>query len=233
MKFSRETIDVLKTFAKINPQAVFREGNAQLTLSEGKNVFAIARIPEAIPSKFAIHDLNQFLGVMSLFDEDVDLTFGEKQIVFTGRDGRSTITYRYTPERIIKVPPPTVEQFEKKFGAMTKNVVFDLVADDLKWVRNCANALQSNNIAIESDGQRIWLACFDAQNDAAPVQTLEIATGNGDTFRMGYLASNLQVLPDDYTVSLNESGVLIMHAKNRGVDFYFAAEINQVAYVKK
>ena len=69
MKLSNETRDVLKNFASINSNIVFNGGNEIKTMSEAKNIMSTATVAETFPDNLlGIYDLNEFLGVMSMFD---------------------------------------------------------------------------------------------------------------------------------------------------------------------
>ena len=77
MKLSESTVEVLKNFSTINPSLVFKEGNLLRTVSPQKNILASSVVAESFPSDFAIYELNQFLGLNSLFDNG-SIAFGEK-----------------------------------------------------------------------------------------------------------------------------------------------------------
>ena len=63
MKIGSETIALLKNFASINTNIVFKVGDAVSTISNAKNIFAKAVIKETIPKEFAIYDLNSLLAM--------------------------------------------------------------------------------------------------------------------------------------------------------------------------
>ena len=86
MKISEQTIEILKNFATVNPSIAFKAGNKIRTVSEQKNILAVATVAETFPKDFAIYELNQFLGLASLF-EDGEFDFGEKSV--TLNDGSS------------------------------------------------------------------------------------------------------------------------------------------------
>ena len=77
MKLSARTIQILKSFAQINPSLIFTPGNEIKTISPMKTMVAKATIAETIPQQFAIWDLSKFLGVLSLFD-DPEVVINEK-----------------------------------------------------------------------------------------------------------------------------------------------------------
>ena len=73
MKLSKETLSVLKNFASINDGMVFRSGNILRTCDTQKQIMAETKISETIPSNFAIYDLNRFLSVLSIHDDDTEI----------------------------------------------------------------------------------------------------------------------------------------------------------------
>ena len=74
MKLSKKTLAILKNFATINQSIVVKPGNKLETISNVKDVFAKVEVEETFENNFAIYDLNEFLGVVSLF-EDPDFEF--------------------------------------------------------------------------------------------------------------------------------------------------------------
>ena len=78
MKLTQKTLTTLKNYASINQSLYVTRGNVLKTISEMKSVMAEVEVQEMFPREFAIYDLNQFLGVVSLFDEpdlDFDTTY--------------------------------------------------------------------------------------------------------------------------------------------------------------
>jgi len=79
MKFSDETLSILKNFSQIQQTLMFRPGNELRTMSERKNILAV-----------------------SLFDEP-DVEFGEEKFVISS--GRQRVKYTYAAENMLLVPP--------------------------------------------------------------------------------------------------------------------------------
>ena len=67
MKISKETMDILKNFATIFPAINVNEPQTLNTLSASENIVGIYDTEEVF-TEFAIYDLPQFLGMISLFD---------------------------------------------------------------------------------------------------------------------------------------------------------------------
>ena len=90
MKISKETVSILKTLASVNTNILLKPGNKLSTISPQKNIVAEINVAETFTEEFGIYDLNEFLGVLSLFN-DADLEFTDKQVTF--REGKSNIKY--------------------------------------------------------------------------------------------------------------------------------------------
>ena len=65
MNLSNDTLNVLKNFATINPNLVFKPGQKLKTISESKTILASAEIVEDFPTEFGVYDLNEFLSVQA------------------------------------------------------------------------------------------------------------------------------------------------------------------------
>ena len=61
MKFTDNTIVLLKNFSAINTNLQFTTGNVLKTISPQKNILAKTEVEEHFPQDFAIYDMNKFL----------------------------------------------------------------------------------------------------------------------------------------------------------------------------
>ena len=86
MILSDDTLNVLKNFATINPNLVFKPGQRLSTISEAKTIMAKAEIVEDFPQEFGIYDLNEFLSVCGLI-ENPQLNFEEKSVLISNTVG--------------------------------------------------------------------------------------------------------------------------------------------------
>ena len=103
MQISKRTLGILKNFASINQSILIEEGNTIETISNIKDVYAKVEVDETFPVTFAIYDLNEFMGVVSLFDADAEFEFGEDSL--TIKDGKGEQKYYYADQNIIARPP--------------------------------------------------------------------------------------------------------------------------------
>ena len=86
MQLSNETTAVLKNFASINPNLLVKPGTSLRTISPTKSVMARATVEEEFDKGFAIFDLSQFLGRLSLFDKRMQLQIN--YLIFKGAKQR-------------------------------------------------------------------------------------------------------------------------------------------------
>jgi len=85
MKLSKRTLKKKKNFSTINQSILIKPGNMLETISNVKDVYAKASIDEEFDKEFAIYDMNEFLGVVSLFEDPEFLGYlsnAEKRIYF-------------------------------------------------------------------------------------------------------------------------------------------------------
>ena len=126
MKISESTFEVLKNFSTINPSLSFKTGNVLRTVSPQKNILASAVVSESFPQDFAIYEMNQFLGLTSLF-EDAVFDFGSSSLtVSEASQPSSQCRYTYTDPSMITSPP------EKNLELPDPEVQFDMTAATIR-----------------------------------------------------------------------------------------------------
>jgi hypothetical protein len=221
MKLSDNTITVLKNFGAINQGMFFKKGKTLRTVSTGKNILAKATITDEIPSDFGIYDLNEFLSVVSLHKNDLDLEFDSKNVVISGQKGRSKIKYRFCEANMIVVPP------EKELQMPDPEITVTLSDSDFKWIMDSANVLGSPQIAIQSDGDVVRVVTLDVSNDASHTQSLELETESSSMkYRMLFKTENIhKILSGGYEVKVSSKG--IAHFKNTKfpIEYFITTEV--------
>ena len=86
MNISPETLTILKNFSSINSSLVVKQGNVLRTISPAKNILAKFECPEKFDNDFAVYDLNEFLGGLSLFkDPDFDFSNPSYLLINSGK----------------------------------------------------------------------------------------------------------------------------------------------------
>lgn len=219
MKLSSNTMNVLKNFSTINENIFIKPGNVLETISKQKNILARAEISETFSDEFGIHDLNNFLSVLTLSkDSSPEIDFENNDVVIKSRAGRSNTKYRKASKEVLVIPP------EKKINMDNAEISFSLSAEDLDWFQKAASALNSPNIAFMSDGQKINVQIFDAKDDSSNVNTTTIAESDGKIFKMIFATENFKFIPGNYQVTIHSKG--ISHFKNTGtaLEYWVATE---------
>jgi len=205
MKLSNETLSVLKNFSTINSGLLFKQGSTISTVSSSKTVLAQAVLKDEFPQEFAIYDLTNFLSVLSLGKDASELDFDDKHVYIKSLGGRSKIKYRVTDKQFIVTPP------EKAIVLPSVEISFELSSDDYDWIMRTANVLQSPNVAIIGNENKLKITSFDTSSDAAHANSLDL----GDTdkeFCAVFKTENLKMIPGAYQVSISSKG--IAHFKN-------------------
>jgi len=218
MKLSAETISLLKNFANINQGILFKQGKTIKTVSSHKNILAEATITEDVPTEFGVYDLNNFLSVVSLYKDEPTFEFVQNDVVICGNKGRSKTKYRFCDPKSIVTPP------EKALTMPEPEIAFELTQEDLDWALRSASVLSSPQIAVESDGTKVSLVALNLQDNSAHTQTLEIADGNGDKYRMVFKTENLKMISGTYDVKISSKGISHFKNKNKELQYWITTE---------
>lgn len=212
MKISEQTLDVLKNLSTINPSMAFKAGNVLRTVSEQKNILAQAKVEESFPTDFAIYELNQFLGLASLFEEP-DFDFGESSVVVS--QGRSKSRYTYTDPSMVTTPP------ENNITLPSVEVAFTMTKAAYKSVQNAANQLQLPEVVVRGENGVVSLVATDTKNPTSNEFAVEVGE-NGADFQFVFKTENLKFMQDDYEVEISQKG--ISHFTGPRVEYWVATE---------
>ena len=217
MKLSNDTLAILKNFATIQPNLMFRSGSELKTIAEGKNIIAKATITETIPQDFGIYDVNDFLSSLSLFtDPTFDFSTDGKSVKLS--EGKSSLKYYFSDEASLTYP-------QKDITMPPTDASFVLTAEVLKNLLRATSLLSVSTVAVESVGSGIVIRVQDAKNSTSNSYGTEVeGNNNGHTFKFHFDISNFKILPGDYDVSI--SGKLISHFKHKTlpIEYWIALE---------
>lgn len=215
MKLSSETLTVLQNFAKLNSGIQFKTGNKIKTISTGKNVLAEATLKDSFPQDFCVYDLNKFLTIHSI-GKDTDIDFDDINIIFNF--GRNKTKYRKTEKESILIPP------DKELTLPSVDITFSLSKEDFDSIMKITNVLQSPNLVVESEGDAINLTSCDVKDSSADTNTIQVADGTGQKFKMVFLTENLKMIPGAYDVQISSKGLSLFKNKNQDIQYYVATE---------
>jgi hypothetical protein len=212
MKFSNETLSVLKSFTAINKSVLLKPGNTIKTITPEKTLIAIAEIPDEIPSEACVYDLSRFLSILGLYN-DPDVEFGDKY--FTISEGKRRTKYVYADISMIHTPP------EKDINIPSEDVVVSVTESDLSSVLKAAGVLQFTEIAFVGESGKCYLKAIDSANDNADDFGVEIGETD-DEFRVIIKTDNLKLMPMDYEVTICSKG--ISEFKGDNVTYFVAID---------
>ena len=212
MKISNETRDVLKNFSTINQGIKVGQGNTLQTISNMKNILAVATVEESFPTDFSIYNLPEFLGATSLL-EDPDFQFGDASL--TVADNNSSLAYFYASEGMVTAPEKMITMPDAEIG-------IDISSTLLNELQKAASVLGVGDLVLSSDGTTIKLEVTDKKNTTSNTFSRIVGEGNGSTFTMNFKIENLKVLDGNYRVAVSSKG--ISHFVNTDIDLeYFIA----------
>jgi hypothetical protein len=196
MKFSNETVDVLKNFSTVNPSIAFKPGNNLSTVSPSKTIMAKATLNESFPSEGAIYDLGKFLGAASLF-VNPDYIFEEKQMIIKG-DNRA-VNYTFADVDMIVTPPKDSIELPEF------DLEMDLSKNQISRLLKAANVLQLPEVAICSNGTIMAHNSKDPSADHYK-ENVMIRQSKGECTFI-FKTENFKMMPFDYNVKISSRGI--------------------------
>ena len=218
MNLSSETLSVLKNFSTINSNLVIRPGNVIKTMSEAKNVMALATVSEQFPNEFGVYDLNEFLSVLSMFDHP-SLAFDTDMKYVSIVEGKRAVKYFFSDTSILTSP-------SKDITMPPAEVKFTLTADDLNSMRKAAAALGVSDVVITNSEAAgvVSVQVTDIKDNTSNSYGVDLDSNatSSEPFKFVFNIANFKLLNGDYDVSV--SSKLISHFKNTSTDVeYFIA----------
>jgi len=212
MKLSKETVNLIKNFAGINSNLLLKQGNKLATISGQKNVMADATVTETFPD-FAIYDLNEFLGAMSLF-EDPELDFQDKYVSI--KQGSMNIKFFAADASNLTAPQKSITFPEAEIN-------FRMSSSMLDMIKKTSSVLRAADVSIVGDGSKVVAVVGDKKN--ASGNSFSEPVGDTDkTFKVNLKVENLKMLPGDYDVSISSKKISRFKSPNNDLVYYVAVE---------
>lgn len=193
MKLSKNTLNILKNLASINTNLLFRPGNKLLTVSSTKSCFAEVEIEENIPLEWGCYDLNELLGVISVFN-DPDIEFSEKALKI--HEGKNMIRYGATEKSVLVFPKGSVKFPEDA------EVTFELSSQNLQNVVKTAAVLKVPFMSVVGDGETIQIVVHDKSNDNSNRFSFDVGTTD-KKFEFHFKVEGLKMLHEAYQVTIS------------------------------
>ena len=220
MKLSNETLGVLKNFASINSNLVIQPGDKIKTISEAKNILATATVSEAFDVGFGIYDLNEFLGVVGMFDTPEFAVADDNSSAVIKQDRRS-VKYFFSDPSILTSPAKDIQ-------LPSVDVTFSLSQDDMNGLRKASSALGVTDVVVvgEDNGTGLVIKVTDERDATANSYEVSVdqCTRPAEAFKLVFNIGNFKFVSGDYHVEV--SSKLISHFKNTNtpIEYWVALE---------
>ena len=185
-------MNILKNFATINTNLLFRSGNSVATINAPKTSFARAPVQETFPNDVAIYDLNSLLQLLT-FADDQEIEFGEKSLTVTNEVGRFEYFY-CEPSLIIAAPTKNIEVDEV--------FKFSLTAKDVQTIIKTVGVLAAPTISIIGKDGKVTMKIGDRKNDSANSFNKVIGESES-TFECNISSENFKLMQDSYECVLS------------------------------
>lgn len=205
MKFSENTLAILKNFALINMDQtnlggiVLKPGNELSTLAPSKYIIAEATIDEEIPCEFGIYELQKFMAnVQSLGGSEAEFTFQDNKVIITDPSGFSLDYHGANPELIVSL--------QKKIPNFEPDFVVDLEWSTMQKALKIANLNKFDLFAFVGKEDGIYIELFgEGVNNKASFKIAE----NEDGLAINAIirVEHFKLLPLDYRVEVILSGI--------------------------
>jgi len=217
MLISKQTLDIAKNFAAINSNFLIKKGKVQQTMSVAKDIMAEVEFSEDFTQEAGIFNMNEFLGVISLFSAP-DFSFDKKFV--TVSEGKNKISYVYADSSLLTVPTKTISM-------PTPEVSLDLSEDSLKKMQKAANVLSVGDLAIIGDGKTLTAKVFDFKNPTSNTFELELGEHNGKEFEVYFKLDKLvKLYPGNYTVQVSSKRISQFKHNDINLKVWIAIEAN-------
>lgn len=204
MKLTKETLGILKNYATINTNILLKPGSLLQTKSPNNTIYSEAKVEEVFPTEFGIYDLNEFLGVLSIFN-DPELTFNDRSLTIS--EGKNKIHYLpadaevlIAPKGAPKLPVPEVE--------------FELSAQSLQQIIKASAALKVPFMTIHSKDGNIEILVHDKANPNSNKFQLELGTTEHE-FNVHVKVESLKMLPDTYTLQVTSKKICLFKSATK------------------
>jgi hypothetical protein len=225
LKLSKQSIQILKNFARINSSIVIDE---KFSLKTGQgdmsnpDIIAIANIPEELPV-FAFYDLKILLNALNLFsEEEADITFDDIYIKFKQGNNRGRIKTS-KPEMIpFKLPHPAKHYLTN--DKMKFVGTFDLCNADLRAIKNAAQKLEKDDMVIEIKKNKGKISVTDLDEEDSNEYSTFFSIDNCDEYvKLRFELKDFEVLDGDYKVSVSKDNYIRMINNDMDVTYIICA----------
>lgn len=223
MKITKDTLEILSNFSKINPHIVFEKGNVIRTVSVDSLTYAQAKVKEEFPLTFGVFDLKALLTIFSLFDGN-EVTFEEKYMIISDTTGKSKIKFVYA-----KLDSFIHAEIGKNAEMDEKDVTFKITENNFKNLIKISSVLQNKDVVISGTEDKIFVHSLNAQEKENSSYMYEIGENTGKPFMVPFKLENLLMMPDSYEISLAIDGRIgYFKSLTKNLEYFVCGSIEDI-----
>jgi hypothetical protein len=230
MIISSETKSILKNFATINPNMVFKGGNVIKTMSEARNILGSAVVIEDFP-EFGIYDLNEFLSVLGMFGNP-ELTFSKDMKYVVIKEGSRSVKYFFSDIGILTHPTKDVVMPDT-------DVEFNITSEELTTIRKASSVLGLNDVVITKDGDSVGIKIEDVNDVTSNSFYIDLKENHNlkvsDTlksFKFIFNVNNIKMCNSDFEVHITTKWIARFRDLQSEIEFFIAIDKNSEFKVK-
>lgn len=219
MKFTRKLVDVLKNFSCINPSILFKQGDTVSTVSPQKTVLATAKVDTVVSQDFAIYDLHEFLGVLSLMP-NCDVLFTDHQIVLSnGTNNKVKYTFA-NPQTIVCSPYKEIE-----FADADIITEFEFASVDINNLIKMSAIWKTEDILIEGVNGEVTIKAGNLKDNTSSTYTCNISTvvkPFTTNFNYNIKVESLKIINSNYMVTVPTKKLIKLKNADADITYWLA-----------
>jgi hypothetical protein len=215
MKLSKQTLASLKNFSSISANLLITEGSVLKTRSIQNTIFATVTTPDTFPSEFGIYDLNEFLAVLSLFN-DPELEFSADSNYVKIYEGANSIKYFAADKSVLSYPT-------KDITFPNPEISFKVSADTLALINKTASVLRVPDISFIGTDGKLSLSVSDKKNPTS--NAFDVAIGETPfTFKVNLKVEMLKFVQTDYVAEVSSKKIAKFTASDSDLNYFIGIE---------
>jgi len=216
MHFTKSELNILKNFADINEQMVFKIGHEIWSVHKEGIIVAQSKVEEKITKRFAIADMRQFIGILSSF-ENPKIYLKEKYLVVS--EDQREVKYTYGDETYMQ---NSMLPDDQTMDIPPAKLIFKLTENDMKQITRLANVLVIPHIAVVGEKGKIFFRGYDTKNSTGNVYNHQVGTTEYDFTSVFATDIINKLLIADYDVAIgpNDDNVGIIKMTSKDVTYY-------------
>ncbi|ADQ52738.1 sliding clamp protein [Aeromonas phage AsFcp_4] len=210
MQLSKETVEILSNFAKINPSVVLKPGTFINTKSVNNVLYASATIKDQIDSELRIYSLGELIGVANMIGLPAQVTEDGEYITIKNAAGGKSMA------KIKMAEAGTIIHPKKAISIPTASVVFELTEEQLKQIMKSASTMSLVDLHFVNDGRKILarLTGGDANSNTFEIPVADDYEGNDANFDFIVALGNMKMTDAKYKVMIAKEGAICFEGAN-------------------